>query len=74
MTCAALHPATDDPIERRRQAGRVTRLLALLRAHHLIRKVTGTHRYIVPAKGRTLVTALLAARKASIQELIKIAA
>lgn len=71
---AALQPATDDPIERRRQAGRVTRLLALLRAHKVIRKVTGTHRYIVTANGRTLLTALLAARKASIQELIKIAA
>ncbi len=71
---AALHSATDDPIERRRQAGRVTRLLALLRAHRLIRKVTGTHRYIVTPRGREIVTALLAARKASIQELIKIAA
>jgi hypothetical protein len=70
----ALYPATDDPQERRRQAGRITRTLACLRAHKLIRKVTGTHRYIVTAKGRGIITALLAARKASIQELIKIAA
>jgi hypothetical protein len=70
----ALYPATKDPAERRRQAGRVTRLLALLRAHHLVRKVTGTHRYIVTAKGRQITTALLAARHASIEQLLKIAA
>ena len=71
---AALFPPAHDPGERRRQAGRVTRLLALLRAHKLIRKVTGTHRYIVSPKGRELITALLAARHASIQQLLKIAA
>lgn len=71
---AALFPATNDPLERHRQAGRVTRLLALLRAHQLIRKVTGTHRYIVSPRGRDVVTALLAARHASIEQLLKIAA
>jgi hypothetical protein len=71
---AALYPATDDPVERRRQASRVTRIFGLLRAHGIIRKVTGTHRYIVTAKGRELITALLAARHASIEQLLKIAA
>jgi hypothetical protein len=71
---AALYRPTDDPRERRRQAGRVIRMLALLRAHGVIRKVTGTHRYIVTPKGRQIITALLAARKASIEELLKIAA
>jgi hypothetical protein len=71
---AALYSAPRDASERRRLAGRVTRLLALLRAHKLIRKVTGTHRYMLTARGRTIVTALLAARKASIDELLKIAA
>lgn len=71
---AALFAAAHDPRERRRQVGRVTRLLSLLRAHRLIRKVTGTHRYILTASGRKAITALLAARHASIEQLLKIAA
>jgi hypothetical protein len=71
---AALFPPAKDPVQRRRHAGRVTRLLALLRAHSLIRKVSGTHRYILTANGRQIVTALLAARQASIAQLTKIAA
>jgi hypothetical protein len=71
---AALFQPARDPDERHRQSGRVTRLLALLRAHGLIRKVTGTHRYMITAKGRALTTALLAAQQASVEQLIKIAA
>jgi hypothetical protein len=71
---AALFAPVQDPAELRRQAGRVTRLLVLLRAHHLIRKVTGTHRYIVTPKGRDIVTAILSARQASVAQLLKIAA
>jgi hypothetical protein len=71
---AALFPSAKDPAEHFRLAGRITRLLALLRAHKLIRKVTGTHRYIVTTNGRQIITALLAARKASVPELLKIAA
>lgn len=47
--------------ERRRQAAKVTRMLALLRAHGLIVKVAKTHRYQVSALGRRVVTALAAA-------------
>jgi hypothetical protein len=71
---AALYRETKDVAERQRQAGRVTRLLALLRAHGLVRKVTGTHRYQLTAKGRTIVTALLAAQQASVEQLLKLAA
>jgi len=62
------------PSERRRRANRITRRLALLRAHGLLRKVTGTHRYLLTPKGRTAITALLAARQASVDQLNKIAA
>jgi hypothetical protein len=62
------------PLERRRRANRVTRRLALLRAHGLLRKVTGTHRYLLTPKGRTIVTALLAARQANVDQLNKMAA
>jgi hypothetical protein len=49
--------------ERRRQAARVSRKLAMLRAHGLIKKIPHTHRYLMTADGRTTVAALLAARK-----------
>ena len=59
-----LYAATGDEATRRRQAGRVTRQLRLLRAHHLLRKLPHTHRYVVTAKGRVVVAALLAAQQA----------
>ena len=60
--------------EERRRAGQVTRRLGLLRAHGLIRKVTGTHRYVLTEKGRTRITALLTARKVDVDQLTKLAA
>ena len=71
---AALCSKTDNPTEHRRQAGRISRLLALVRAHGLIRKVTGTHRYLLTTKGRQITTTLLAAQQASVEQLIKLAA
>lgn len=71
---AALHPRAANAADRRRQANRVTRALALLRAHRLIRKVTGTHRYIVTARGREMLTTILSARQASTAQLLKLAA
>lgn len=71
---SALYKSTNDPAELRRQSGRVTRLLTLLRAHGLIRKITGTHRYMITTHGRQLCTTLLAAQQASVEQLIKIAA
>jgi hypothetical protein len=57
-----------------RQAARVTRKLSLLRAHGLIKKVAGTHRYVLTLKGNKTITALLTARQANLNELTKIAA
>jgi len=71
---AALLGPTANLAERRRRTGRVTRALALLRAHGLIRKIPRTHRYMVTARGRQIITALLAARQASIPQLLKLAA
>ncbi len=56
------------------QAARVTRKLCLLRAHGLIKKISGTHRYVLTNKGAKTITALLAARQANIDQLTKIAA
>lgn len=71
---AALYPSTADAADQRRHAGRITRALALLRAHGLIKKVAGTHRYLLTANGRQRITALLAARQADVQQLIQLAA
>jgi hypothetical protein len=70
----SLHGPSADGVTRRRQMGRVGRQLALLRAHGLIRKVTRTHRYLVTEKGRRVITALLAARRANTEQLIAWAA
>ena len=58
------HPTTDTKLQKQR-AAKITRLLGLLRAHGIIKKVSGTHRYILTQQGRQIVTALLAARQAS---------
>lgn len=55
--------------EKRRRSGQVTRQLRLLRAHGLIEKIEGTHRYMVSPKGRQLITTLQAARAANVTQL-----
>jgi hypothetical protein len=61
------------PDTQRRQAAAVTRQIRLLRAHGLIKKVPGTHRYELTVHGRPVITALLAARKADTRKLISAA-
>lgn len=65
----AQYGESSDPVERRRQAGKVTRLLALLRAHDLIQKVQKTHRYQLTAQGRRVTAALSAVHEMSIEQL-----
>ncbi len=60
--------------DQRRHAAAVSRRIALLRAHRLVRKVSGTHRYQVSAKGRVILTALISARNVGTEALIKLAA
>jgi hypothetical protein len=52
----------------------LTRKPAILRAHGFIRKVSGTHRYTLTKNGRRIVTALLAARRADVDQFTRIAA
>lgn len=66
-------PSTEAP-ERKRQSAAITRRLALLRAHGLIKKVTGTNRWLLTETGRRVITALLTARQANVDELTKLAA
>jgi hypothetical protein len=62
------------PTEARRRSAWVTRQLRLVRAHGLIRKVPGTHRYHVTASGRKVITAILTALHATVRQLTPIAA
>lgn len=71
---ALLSPAASTPTDRRRAGARITRLLTMLRAHKLIRKIPKTHRYQLTISGRQVVTAILAARDAEISSLLKAAA
>jgi hypothetical protein len=58
----------------RRRSAAVSRKLRLLRAHGLIRKIPGSHRYLLTQPGRRLITLLLAARNADVQQLTALAA
>jgi DNA-binding PadR family transcriptional regulator len=59
-----------DPQQRRRVSGRTTRWLRLLRAHGLIRKVSGTRYYRVTPKGQQIMTAALKLREADVVKLV----
>lgn len=59
----------DDPTERRKAVAKLSRHLRLLRAHNVIRRIDGTHRYVVTASGRLLLTAVLGALDASVSKL-----
>ena len=65
-------PAVDDK-EKRRRRSRVSRLLRILRAHGMIRKLPKQNRYQVSPKGRQIVTAVLAARDTPVAVLLNAA-
>ncbi len=69
-----LHPAAANAAQQRQQAAKITRQLALLRAHGLLKKVGGTHRWLLTDQGRRIITALLAAQQADVEQLTKMAA
>ena len=66
---AVLYGDAPDDSTRRRLASRVTRLLGLLRAHGLIKKVPRTHRYLLTKEGTSVIPALLAANNATLHQL-----
>jgi hypothetical protein len=65
----ALDGEAADGATRRRQAARVTRLLGLLRAHGLIKKIPRTHRYLLTVEGTSVIPALLAVNNATLGQL-----
>ena len=58
----ALYGPDHTPTEIRRQAARVSRQLALLRAHRLLKKIPRTHRYLLTETGLAAITAILSTR------------
>jgi len=64
---------THDLKQQSKRSAAVTRKLSLLRCHGLIKKVPRTHRYVLTDRGRQIITALLAARSADAQTLLKAA-
>jgi DNA-binding HxlR family transcriptional regulator len=71
---AELYKPAKDRLQRRRQAAVVTRKLAMLRAHGLLRKTPHSQRYQLTPKGRRIIIALLAACHADVEQLTKLAA
>ena len=70
----ALFGAAADKADARKQSGQVSRKLALLKAHGLVRRVPRTRRWMLTDQGKRVTTLLAAARNASAPELVKIAA
>jgi hypothetical protein len=60
---------TSSPTQARRRSAAVSRKLRLLRAHKLIYKIPGTHRYHVTKSGRLTIIAVLTAQRASLAQL-----
>jgi len=69
-----LFKSTQSKLQFRRESAAVSRKLALLRAHGLLKKVPHSHRYQLTPKGRRIITALLAACHADVEQLTKMAA
>ena len=66
--------AAQDLREIRRRSAWVSRKLRLLRAHGLIRQVSGTYRYQLTETGQTAIVAILTALRSAIRELLPEAA
>jgi hypothetical protein len=69
-----LYPEAQTADDRHRASGKVTRLLRLFRAHGLIQKIPGTHRYKLTSQGRRTLPAFIVARNASTEKLNQLVA
>lgn len=68
QACLYDRPA-QSPQEKKRRGAKVTRLLRMLRAHGLIRKVQHSHRYVLTAGGRDLIAAVLTTQRVTLEQL-----
>jgi hypothetical protein len=74
LVAALYDAAAPDAKEKRRRSSRVTRLLRILRAHGLLDKIPGTHRYQMAPEARVKIQNLLALNNATSDELTSNAA
>ena len=65
---------TDDKQQRRRHSAWISRKLRLLRAHALITKIVGTHRYQLTSSGRRIIVAILSALRSTVAQLTPVTA
>jgi hypothetical protein len=65
---------TDDKKQLRRRSAWISRKLRLLRAHALITKITGTHRYQLTSTGRKTIVAILTALRSTVAQLTPVTA
>jgi hypothetical protein len=65
---------SDDTKEMRRRSAWISRKLRLLRAHALITKITGTHRYQLTSAGRKTIVAILSALRSTVAQLTPVTA
>jgi len=59
----------DDPADRRRRSARTSRLIAILRAHGLVKKIPKTQRYQLTTFAQQCLPAIIAVRETSLQKL-----
>jgi hypothetical protein len=72
---ATFFPKTTDNKEQlRRRSAWISRKLRLLRAHALITKITGTHRYQLTSTGRKTIVAILSALRSTVAQLTPVTA
>ena len=71
---AIFFQTTDDTQQRRRHSAWISRKLRLLRAHALITKIVGTHRYQLTASGRRIIVAILSALRSTLAQLTPVTA
>jgi hypothetical protein len=65
---------TDDKQQTRRHSAWISRKLRLLRAHALITKIVGTHRYQLTSTGRKIIVAILSALRSTVAQLTPVTA
>lgn len=69
----ALYP-NKTAADQKRLSARISRLLALLRAHGLIRRLPRSYRYVLTIKGRRIASAILTIQTSQVKALLKDAA
>jgi hypothetical protein len=55
--------------EKRRRSAKISRLLRILRAHHIIRKIPSSYRYTLTTFGRDLINAILSTQNLTLSQL-----